>query len=310
MIRKEQSQMMKGISIIVIILSHVCAGKGNAAAVNALRILLPSSVAIFLFSTGYGIEFQYRSIGEQYLTGFVKNKIIKKLMIPYISSLIVYSVINHLTNIHVDYPSYAGSTYMPNAWYMDFIIGAYFVMFLIYKFIGEYGIHFRIALTVFASFAYCAVCVVIGLPSTWYVNIFSLILGQIACGVDLALSRKKMILLTVLFLELFNALTFGLIDFPLSGTIGAIGSSIFTSLFLVFLTANNRVKSKVLVWFGKNSLYLYLIHSAIILPLNLFVKSTAVELILIFSISIGVTQLIGTSKTLIRTINTQGNCKR
>ena len=82
MISKEDTQLLKGIAIMMVIVEHL----GQVLHINALNPLGPIGVCLFLFISGYGLSFSYEKNGrDRYFT-----KRMLKVYIPYIVSVVLF----------------------------------------------------------------------------------------------------------------------------------------------------------------------------------------------------------------------------
>ena len=268
MITLQKSRKVRGYLIVIIMLSHVIDGKFKSIS-TLLRVIMPSGVAFFLYSTGYGFIKQYLKEGENYLNGFLINKIVKKLLFPYVFACLTFAVLKiavagDLNVFRVN----RGYTFLPNAWYIDLTIIIYLIYYLIYRYIKKRKQ--RIAAGIVFSVAFIMGCLAGGYSSVWYGDLPAFILGMIvACCEERLINffdRYCGIALTtcVCCLAVTNMMTFHLFRFPLSGTLGAFGNAIFTPLVLVLICFKIQAECKYLTWLGDHSYKLYLWHGIVL----------------------------------------------
>lgn len=274
MITLQKSKRVRGYLIIIIMLSHIIDGKFKGIS-TLLRVIMPSGVAFFLYSTGYGLIKHYLERGESYLNGFLVNKIVKKLLLPYIFACFIFAalkigVAGNLNIFHVN----RGYTFLPNAWYIDLTIIIYLIYYLIYFYIEKRKQ--RIAAWIAFSTVFIIGCLMGGYSSTWYGNLPAFILGMIVARyeerfINFFKSYYSISLaLCICCLTVTNMMTFHLFRFPLSGTLGAFGNAVFTPLVLVLTCLKVQAGFRCLTWLGDHSYKLYLWHGIVLSAARIF----------------------------------------
>lgn len=84
MISKEDTQFLKGLAILMVIVEHL----GQVLHIAALNPLGPIGVCLFLFISGYGLSYSYEKNGRN---GYLKKRVLK-VYVPYLVSVIIFSV--------------------------------------------------------------------------------------------------------------------------------------------------------------------------------------------------------------------------
>lgn len=261
-IDKDTLSILRGFSILIIILSHIVQ---DASIV--LRIILPSNIAIFVFSTAYGLLFQYEKNRDVYLQGFVREKILKKILSPFI----LYGLIETITNNLI---SKDGTIFRPSIWmnwYVLFTVYIYLVFWIIFTKIKKQAI--QVVAAIVSVIIYTGGCLVLDLSSTWYQAVILLLVATLFVHDNMLTRminnhRGIAFIISFVFMHVFNLMTFDVIDFPLSGTIGAEFVCVFTAISMVtlpFSVKSSNVISSYLRWVGVNSYRFYLIHPMLIL---------------------------------------------
>lgn len=84
MISKEDTQLLKGLAILMVIVEHL----GQVLHIAALNPLGPIGVCLFLFISGYGLSYSYEKNGRN---GYLKKRVLK-VYVPYLVSVIIFSL--------------------------------------------------------------------------------------------------------------------------------------------------------------------------------------------------------------------------
>lgn len=132
-ISKEVSKGIKGLAIIMVIISHI----GIAYKVNILYYLGPIGVTWFLFLSGYGLTKSYEKNG---LNGYFQKRF-KKVMMPYLAITFLWFLVEAFLGKYysfiVYFLTFIGFDYNrnldPTMWYISLIILWYLFFFLIFR---------------------------------------------------------------------------------------------------------------------------------------------------------------------------------
>ena len=89
MISKEDTQILKGLAISMVIVEHL----GQVLHIAALNPLGPIGVCLFLFISGYGLSCSYKKNGRNKYF----SKRILKVYIPYLASIAIFSIWSYFT---------------------------------------------------------------------------------------------------------------------------------------------------------------------------------------------------------------------
>lgn len=84
MISKEDTQILKGLAILMVIVEYL----GQVLHIAALNPLGPIGVCLFLFISGYGLSCSYEKNGKNRYF----SKRVLKVYIPYLVSIILFCV--------------------------------------------------------------------------------------------------------------------------------------------------------------------------------------------------------------------------
>ena len=94
-------------------------------------------VAIFFFCSGYGLLKSYDT-KENYLKGFIKNRIVKSIVVPFYINVIIYGILTALVKIPLEptqwVTNFLGVTMMNvYAWFPIVLALLYLVFFIVFK---------------------------------------------------------------------------------------------------------------------------------------------------------------------------------
>lgn len=293
-IAKDKIDMLRGFSMIIIILSHLTPDLSIL-----LRIILPSGIAVFVFSTVYGLIIQYYKMGENYLNGFIMNKMVKKLIVPY---LIVGILATIITNI-LDENRWEWRASIWINWYVIFSLVIYICYYIIFKYVRSK--RKRIFAAVSSVLGYTAFCLLIGLSSTWYQAVTLVLVSLLfikKSWVTEFIENHRITTLVVSFvlLHIANLMTMDIINFPLAGILGAEMVCVFTVVVMIIaIPMLNEVKyvSSYLKWIGRNSYLFYLLHTMLITICN---KLELSKIISYFAIIISISLIICIKQVIMR----------
>ena len=109
-------------------------------------------VAIFFFCSGYGLIKSLDS-KKDYLKGFIKNRIVKAIVLPFYVNVIIYGILMLITKVELPKErwifNFLGLTMMNEyAWFPIVLAVLYLVFFLCFRFIKNRPVCFAIILVV------------------------------------------------------------------------------------------------------------------------------------------------------------------
>lgn len=128
MIAKDDTQLLKGIAIIMVIAEHL----GQVLHIGILNPLGPVGVCLFLLISGYGLSYSYENNGRN---GYFRKRVLK-VYIPYLISVICFSVwsfcIGNTLNVRSVF-SYAVLINLPQGsfWYLRLLFYWYIIFFFL-----------------------------------------------------------------------------------------------------------------------------------------------------------------------------------
>ena len=159
-------------------------------------------------------------------------------------------------------------------WYVEFTLYVYICFYVIWKYFDKEIM--RLICSSILSVGYVVICLLLGKSSTWYQGMLVLGYGGAVAslikserqGIKTFIKKNETILLvfSILCMYIMDALTFKVIQFPFSGTIGAEGVCLFTAASMIIAIPKILDIPGItyfLKWLGKNSYFFYLLHMLI-----------------------------------------------
>jgi len=275
----ENTQRLRGVLAIVIILHHMSERINGGYFFPFLQHMGYLICAFFFFLSGYGLFLSYKKNGEKYLQKFCKKHILYLTIIFLLVSLIYTTYYIIIGNFR---PSI---TIAANSWYVLIQLILYFIFWISFTiFKGKYSFFsiflFQILLTI--------VLIIYERPSIWYISNFGFILGILTANYYnqiISFLNNNFIYNIILFFILFAVLSF--IPF-LYGYY--ILTRMFSSIVFCFIIVCMLCKIKFIgyttKWLGSISLEIYLLHGLAYIVLNHFVKNDVLWTLLTISLTI------------------------
>lgn len=264
---KSQTDWLKGLSIIMIVLSHYypILGISEIGSFWMLGCIAFLGVALFLFLSGYGAMYS-KLHKPNYLKGYLKKRFFR-LYIPFIIVFLLDIVILFVTNQSITFYDFAKIPIMslpgtPN-WYLKVQMCLYILFFILSKIIHN---NKKMIITLFfLCTTYMIVGLLFGIEYYWYESSYMFPLGMcFAVYKDKIFNilAKKYI---VTFVVSGLCLVFSFIPYYLYG--GVIPEIFFIAgmvQFVITICVKTQGTFKFTSWLGTISLELYLVHSAVL----------------------------------------------
>ena len=148
--------------------------------VNALGYF---SVACFFFLSGYGLTAQYRTNGEQYLQGFLRNRVLPFYLL--ICGLtLLYTVLTVITGnetitfkLILQSLSFGPDTIISKGWYLQVALLCYLTFYLVFRLCSHAW--WRICCGIVLLSIYIAFCIIADFSVSYYQTIPNFLLGCI-----------------------------------------------------------------------------------------------------------------------------------
>lgn len=167
-LNKEKTSVLKGVMAVIIVLHHI--------SLQGIEILGQffswgaPIVSVFFFISGYGLGVSFFVKGKRYLSDFIKHRIIRNLLLPFILAWALYRIINWgaLPDVITEVMEllFTGITLLPHSWYVYAILLFYMFFYISCKMIGKY---FTVIIA-FWVIAYIVICDNAGFDRCWYIS--------------------------------------------------------------------------------------------------------------------------------------------
>jgi membrane-bound acyltransferase YfiQ involved in biofilm formation len=292
---KDQTEQLRGLSIFLIILGHLWV---HVSSIRPSFVLSGDAVALFLIISGFGLSMS-SSINERNFKRFFVRRI-KRVMIPYWCVTFLIIVLDYLilskilqTNSiimtlfglnfslelqHIDYVR----------WFITFLLMWYIVFFISKIATGKKGILFLL----FYGIAFLPINYYY-LNFGWYQFLsfpFGCVMGFYHKVLFKVYEKKRFTFiiassLGVIFViggkiffsnqDIWNSIIYNVPNIVLS-YIAEVSSIIFSvSLMFIFIPLfESGYESRLLVWLGKYSYELFLLHGVFLIKYNCFIKNS------------------------------------
>lgn len=233
----------------------------------------------------------------------MRKKIFSKIFLPYFFISVLDIAIRDMIKGEVSLQN----LWVFHNWYVEFTIFVYVSFYFVWKYCKT--TKHRIVGMAGASCLYVAFCLWSGLASTWYQGMWVLWFGMLIPLLDenlannfIAKHRVLLLGMSILMMCLMNFLTFGVIHFPLSGTIGAEGVCLFTVTSMILImplfSGRGKIFRDFLEYLGENSYYCYLLHIPVCIILALWIENAWLQYLFTMVGTVGIIVCINRVKKL------------
>ena len=267
---KENTQIIKGIFIIIVFMSHIrgyvdCSTASDQFVVSFLKYLGQLMVAMFLFCSGYGIYESIKRKGEIYINQIPKNRI-GKTWLDFAMAILLFLVLNLLIkqkySVATVLFSFIGWESVGNsAWYMFAIFTLYIITYASFKVFGNKKL-LAIMCVSFCSLIY--IYIISRVKENWWCDTyfcfaFGMWYSYFSNNINTILKKIKMrqyffLLTIVLMLYLFLA------QYRYKRIMAFNIAAVAFCLLLVVLMMKISFDSRILSWFGKNLFWIYILQ--------------------------------------------------
>lgn len=180
----EVSNSLRGVMQLVIILSHLYYVFSDMLVFRIANTLAGSIVAMFLFTSGYGLIQGYQRAleqGKDPFAGFVRRRL-WGILKPYLLAQILYFALMYWSQGHIPGLDSLwsllrhGETPMPNAWFIFVLLALYILFYLVY---GLLGLRRGAALiaSLVGSIVLMAIPYVLGYERAWWATTLAFVSG-------------------------------------------------------------------------------------------------------------------------------------
>lgn len=290
----EQTGALRGICAIEIMLGHIGIATGSI-------FLFPNRkagilfVGIFFLLSGYGLSYSIAN-KQDYLTGFLKNRL-KKVLIP---AYVVFAVQLLGYNIINDRNSFGGGQifdlelfFEATNWYVWECIALYIIFYVSYKYCAKYAEQMIWAICI----GFIIVAFFLKIDNPWYGSTLCFPLGMLYYRHEDKVTlifkenikrgaRAFLILVGIVCIAIFAFFVLGEESFIGNLIARNVASVCFCMAAIVALT-QVRIINRVSLFLGKISYEIFLIHPTVILLLEeIEIESISVYAVLVVVISV------------------------
>ena len=257
----ENSNAMKGLAALVVVIHHCCQRMSNPGILILFRYMGNLSVSLFFFYSGFGLMKSY-NYKENYLKSLWVNRI-PKIIIPFILSniifIVIYIIIGERFDIYEVFLYILGFKLIDDfKWYIISSIILYIIFYFMFKYLKKIK---AILVILFSIIIYAVICRIIGTGTWWYKSIFCFFIGiLVAEYYDFLFNylRNRYLLFTSVTIILF-ILICGL-NIINGNIIMSIISSVLFVLSCIYILMKIEIRNGIIKFIGSISYEIYLLH--------------------------------------------------
>lgn len=273
---REQSQALRGISAIEIMLGHI-AMYGNTAALFVFRKSGILFVGIFFALSGYGLAYSIKE-KKEYLKGFVLKKTLALLIPAYIAYIIGLAGLSFQYSYRVfDELGKPWIFFSRVNWFIWELLALYVLTYVCAKIGALRKTHFFIFI---ASAIFVIIAFIMGLDNPWYGSTFCFWLGiiyyEFRKDFFSRLIDKKVVIHTIVVGVIFALSVAGFMFLGDASFIGnVLGRNLAsTSLVLILMMTLPyiQIENKISRWLGNISFEIYLLHVPVVTLCQFLIK--------------------------------------
>lgn len=266
----ENTQAVKGIFIIIVFMSHIrsygdYSTEYDALIIKGINYLGQLMVAMFLFYSGYGINESIKRKGKPYIDAMPKNRIYKTFK-DFALAIILFLLVDIMFGQHYSWKhillAFTGWTSIGNSnWYMFAIFTLYIITYLCFKLFYK---HKYIAISAIVALSLVYIFVIQKVQGGWWCDTYlCYVAGMLySCAKDRIEHFMKKIG-TVGYLVVLLAVTgfyFAVADYRHGSIMYHNIVAIIFCMVIVVFTMRVSIRSKLLIWCGKNLFWLYILQ--------------------------------------------------
>lgn len=263
---REQTDWLRGISIILIMYSHYYAildlnGKINGVLFQLLSCTGMYGVALFLLMSGYATMMSKMNKAN-YLHGYLKKRLLR-LYVPFILVFILMAILRvaHGEGLTLKNILLMPLMSLPDTinWYLKVQLALYIVFYLAARFIKNDK--WVISTIFIICFVYMIIGVLTHIDAYWYESSYMFPVGMLMAKYKDSVFRLLSLHFPIkVFASFIIAVILYIPYYFWGGPIPEIIHIFGVTQFIICFCARMRGTSKILVFFGQYSLELYLAH--------------------------------------------------
>lgn len=267
LLNKDETNVVKGISAIFIVLAHMVIDiednlQQSFILLKPITVLGGMGVLLFFFLSGYGI---YKGYAEKKITISFLWKRIKSIFIPYVFLKFILLIVNVVLG-YKEWNIDALKFLVTGEWFIEVIMIQY-VLFYVAKKMQKLFRN-KNSLVVFSFILTCmlgGLYIYIGRPIGYYNALLLFPFGMLVASKEEKLQEIKAfrrVSLLMLYLVAFavTGALFVMFKGEMWANVFKTASGLFLSCLVLQFCQFVDVKSKPMQYFGKRSMYVYVIH--------------------------------------------------
>lgn len=265
---KKNSSCIKGIFILIVFASHIRQyssfyNKTDLMMINVLDTLGQLMVTMFLFYSGYGIFESIKNKKQNYINSIPKKRILNTLInfdICVLIYFIIFTIINKTFSLNKFlFSLIAWDGYGNSNWYIFCILGLYLITYITYKIFDYNQKKGIVSIWIFTLIFYIFLSKY--KDYYWYNTLFCYPLGitysYFKNNINRVLLKNNVIYHIILIVLLVS--NFALFNYIDDIVCYDIMSCIFV-LLMVVISVKVKFNSKILLWFGDNLFWVYILQ--------------------------------------------------
>lgn len=183
-------------------------------------------IGLFMFFSGYGLQYNLKSRGREYLNGFIRKRI-GRLLLPYLLASVLYGVVCRFVGNEIKIADALMSVFsptplLPYSWYVSEIVVVYMLWWASFRYVNYRRVQFVFAFLLIL----CALCIAKFYALLWWtVPLPCFLLGMMVAEYErkLAIWLSKVVLpIVFLFFMFFRQ---DIIPFALPSNVGHVNLS-------------------------------------------------------------------------------------
>ena len=278
LLSKEQGQYLRGLFASLILVCHIYGMLSSRVDTTSLLLnpvffyplfgLGYISVAVFLFITGYGLVQQYNRRGIDYINDFPRNRILP-FYIKYVILILLYIVFytlckvpgNKVSALVIIKSFLFGGTIVSKGWYLQASLIIYLCFFAIFRLVKSR----RWLWVITATLIYIIICILLGLPTTWYECALLPMFGGLCGSIDVKPQKNWLCIIVagMLFCILFLLGIKSFFGEPIRILCKILSTVVFVWFVLSLINKNVHPLRRIFCWLGSISFEIYVLQGMV-----------------------------------------------
>lgn len=300
MLDRNYSESLKGIFALYIMFHHLVIARQNVGFLEPIKYFAFPIVSFFLFMSGYGLMKSYNKTQEINLKHFFCNRVFR-VFIPYFIVILVFFAYSYISsdfsvNIVEFFKNIILAKKIGPLWYMTTITVIYFIFPFIFKFFKKnVGIYLFGILTLI----YLIVGIIVNIPANWLSSIIGFFLGILYAdqekNINKILENYNISVVSIAFIILFIMrllISMFITDCEVLHLPYRNILDILFILIIIMISSRIEFKSKFILFFGKISYEIYIIHPFLIYLYSENIRVNSLYCLIVFVFTIFLSLLL------------------